>query len=131
MSEKRPDPSFRGFTRRSAAPDMEDSPALSALRRLREDSAPKASGSGKEPPGSHPDITTTAQKHQGDEPEEHAGALLDEEEDEDRYLPSRKELYPSNYAKITQWFYNILFLLFIGLLIALFLWGRHKMALEG
>lgn len=131
MSEKRPDPSFRGFTRRSAAPDMEDSPALTALRRLREDSASKDSAHGKEPAESHPDTTTTASKHQGDEPGDHAEPPLDAEEDEDRYLPSRKELYPSNYAKITQWFYNILFLLFIGLLIALFLWGRHKMALEG
>ncbi|GAC41890.1 hypothetical protein [Paenibacillus popilliae] len=131
MSEKRPDPSFRGFTRRSAAPDMEDSQALTALRRLREDSAPKASTPGKEPAGSHPVTTTTASVRQEDEREDHAGALLDAEEDEDRYLPSRKELYPSNYAKITRWFYNILFLLFIGLLIALFLWGRHKMAMEG
>ena len=131
MSEKRPDPSFRGFTRRTAAPDMEDSPALAALRRLREDSASKASAQGMEAAGSHPDTKTTASKRQEDEPGEHAEALLDAEEDDDRYLPPRKELYPSNYAKLTQWFYNILFLLFIGLLIALFLWGRHKMALGG
>lgn len=68
MSEKRPDPSFRGFTRRTAAPDMEDSPALAALRRLREDSASKASADGKEEAGSHPDTKTTASKRQGEEP---------------------------------------------------------------
>ncbi|UHA72937.1 hypothetical protein [Paenibacillus sp. 481] len=51
--------------------------------------------------------------------------------DEDRTLPPRQQLHPSNYEKLTKWFYNLLILLFVGLLIGLLMWGRHLMTAEG
>ena len=51
--------------------------------------------------------------------------------DEDRTLPSRKLLFPSNYARWTKWFYNILCILFFGLFICLLIWGNHLMSTEG
>ncbi|MCG7406416.1 hypothetical protein MH117_03230 [Paenibacillus sp. ACRRX] len=52
------------------------------------------------------------------------------EEEEDRSLPPRQILFPSNYGRLAKWFYNLLFLLFIGLLVALLFWGRHT-TMEG
>ncbi|MGZ9586878.1 hypothetical protein [Paenibacillus marinisediminis] len=52
-------------------------------------------------------------------------------EEEDRTLPPRRALFPSNYGKLTKWFYNILFLLFFGLLVFLLFWGNHVMTTEG
>ena len=50
---------------------------------------------------------------------------------EDRTLPSRKLLFPSNYARLTKWFYNILFILFFGLFVCLLIWGHHLVSTEG
>lgn len=49
-------------------------------------------------------------------------------EDEDRSLPSRTVLFPSNYGKLTKWFYNLLFILFFALFILLLVWGRQMVA---
>lgn len=48
-------------------------------------------------------------------------------EELDRTLPPRSILFPSNYAKLTKIFYNVLFFLFVALFVALLLWGRHIM----
>jgi DNA-binding SARP family transcriptional activator len=48
--------------------------------------------------------------------------------DKDDELPSRKELFPSNSSQITKWFYNLIFLIFLAVLISLLLWGRHMVA---
>ncbi|MCY9517259.1 hypothetical protein [Paenibacillus apiarius] len=129
MSENHPDPSFRGFSRRQDS--IVHSPALDALRQLKDDATDQS-----ESKIDHlSNMKTKTANHQGDLSAHEMAAVAAVSpsiaEDEDRSLPSRKELYPSDYAKLTNWFYNILFLLFIGLLVGLLLWGRHKMALEG
>lgn len=40
-------------------------------------------------------------------------------------LPSRKELFPSNRAKLTRLFYNTLFTLFCLLVVGLMIWGTR------
>lgn len=43
--------------------------------------------------------------------------------EDDYSLPPRKTLYPSEYLKLTQWFYRFLFGLFVLLLLILLGWG--------
>ena len=129
MSENHSDPSFRGFSR--SQDSIVHSPALDALRQLKEDTTETSESKVDH----HSNIKTKTANHQADISAREMAAVAavspSIDEDEDRSLPSRKELYPSDYAKLTNWFYNVLFLLFIGLLVGLLLWGRHKMALEG
>jgi hypothetical protein len=42
---------------------------------------------------------------------------------EDSTLPPRREIFPSKKPRLTRIFYNILFILFIALVVGLTLWG--------
>ncbi|MCY7487334.1 hypothetical protein [Paenibacillus alvei] len=123
MSENHPHPLFRGFSRKQE-PDLH-SPALDALRSLRENSSKKDTHTAQQHTGSNQAMTEERLLNLAE------NIAVQEEELDDRSLPSRKKLFPSSYVRLTKWFYNILFLLFVGLLIGLLLWGRHKLGLEG
>ena len=43
--------------------------------------------------------------------------------EEEGTLPPRKMLFPSNRKKLTQWFYNTLFTIFVLLVVGLLVWG--------
>lgn len=123
MSENHPQPLFRGFSRKQE-PDLH-SPALNALRSLRENSSKKDTHTEQHTSSSNQAMTEEKLLNLA----EHI--VVHEEDLDDRSLPSRKQLFPSSYVKLTKWFYNILFILFVGLLIGLLFWGRHKLGLEG
>ncbi|SYX84707.1 hypothetical protein [Paenibacillus alvei] len=121
MSENHPHPLFRGFSRKQE-PDLH-SPALDALRSLRENSSKKDTH--REQQDSNHAISDEQLLHLAE------NISTSDEDMDDRSLPSRKKLFPSSYVRLTKWFYNFLFLLFVGLLIGLLFWGRHKLGLEG
>ncbi|MCR8842998.1 hypothetical protein NQ117_04835 [Paenibacillus sp. SC116] len=58
-------------------------------------------------------------------PSEAMHELIAAREEEDRTLPPRSALYPSSSGRLSKWFYNILFFLFVALLVALLIWGRQ------
>ncbi|MBD8497657.1 hypothetical protein [Paenibacillus arenosi] len=58
-------------------------------------------------------------------PTEALHELITAREEEDRTLPPRSALYPSSSGRLSKWFYNILFILFVVLLVALLIWGRQ------
>lgn len=39
-------------------------------------------------------------------------------------LPPRRVKFPSSIHKVTKWYYNLLFILFVGLVVALFWYGN-------
>lgn len=46
------------------------------------------------------------------------------EGDEQKKLPSRRQKFPSSIHKIYKWYFNLLFVLFIGLVVFLFWYGN-------
>lgn len=107
-------PLFRGF---SCKQDLTPySPALHALRLLREDSLKKGKNT-----GDYPNI--------GAVPIGRLDKVKKIIKQGENSFPSRKETFPSNYVKLTKWFYNILFLLFVSLSTGLLLWGRYQLGL--
>jgi len=51
-----------------------------------------------------------------------------DQEDDPWRLPPRRVIHSREKGKGTQWFYQMLVLLFILLLIGLFLWGDHYLS---
>ncbi len=51
----------------------------------------------------------------------------DGEREDSMFLPPRSALFPSNKAKITRYYYATLLVIFIGLVVALAVWGMHEM----
>jgi len=49
-------------------------------------------------------------------------------EDDIKGLPPRRKKHPSNKQQTAQWFYNVLFLLFLILIVVLFLFGKRSIA---
>lgn len=39
-------------------------------------------------------------------------------------LPPRRKKFPSSAQKVSKWFYNLLFVLFVGLVVFLFWYGK-------
>jgi hypothetical protein len=52
-----------------------------------------------------------------------AGFTMIKQEEEDHYLPPRKEVHPSENGKWTRIFYQTLLWLFILLVVGLTIWG--------
>lgn len=59
----------------------------------------------------------------GEAPPADAADLSDDVPDAIGTLPPRNTLFPSNRKKLTKWFYNSLFALFVLLLLGLAAWG--------
>lgn len=96
--------------------DEENSPALQALKSLKESREQKFK-----------ELELERQIIEMEQELERQ-RLLEEKGAAESELPSRKELFPSNYAQITKWFYNLLFIIFLAVLVSLLLWGRHMVA---
>ncbi|WP_195571043.1 hypothetical protein [Paenibacillus sp. 1001270B_150601_E10] len=106
------------FVKRTASSSDEvQSPALEALRSLKESREKKFK-----------EIELEQQIIEMERELERQRLLEEGKVEEEDELPSRKELFPSNYAQITKWFYNLIFIGFLAVLVALLLWGRHMVA---
>ena len=105
------------MTRPQAVNDVK-SPALEALRSLKESREQKFKEIELEQ-----QIVAMEQELERQRIIEEGVSTIDSDE-----LPSRKELFPSNSSQITKWFYNLIFLIFLAVLISLLLWGRHMVA---
>lgn len=61
-----------------------------------------------------------------DDDEDDVEQLIGDEAN-DRFLPPRTYVHPSNKGKLTHWFYGSLLFAFISLLIFLLIWGIQQM----